>query len=235
MSTPRGASSRSEPALRPDLKQRVLEAARRAPSPPRAVVARRRAVALFVGALPALVGAARPVVGQRPIAFVLFTALGWGLLAVAATWGSLGARASGGGRTMGGAPSAWLLALAFATPVLLFALHAAGFVMWPELLGFDCAPAGHLSCAGLTTLFGAGPLAAFVYARRGTDPVHPGLHGAALGVAAGAWGAVSIGVHCPFTAGPHVMLGHIFPLALLGLVGAWLGRRVVAIRGDAIR
>src|SRR6185436_21066517 len=46
----------------------------------------------------------------------------------------------------------------------------------------------HLVCFAIGIGFAAAPLAAMLWARRGTDPVHPGATGAALGAAAGAWG-----------------------------------------------
>jgi hypothetical protein len=74
-----------------------------------------------------------------------------------------------------------------------------------------------------------GPLAAFAYVRRHTDPVHPRLTGAAVGAAAGAWGALAIGMHCPGTMPVHVLAGHVTPVFLLTLLGIWIGGRGVSV------
>jgi hypothetical protein len=54
--------------------------------------------------------------------------------------------------------------------------------------------------------------------------------GAALGVAAGAWGAVLIDLHCEMTDPLHVLLGHMLPVVLLAITGTLVARSVLAIR-----
>jgi hypothetical protein len=64
--------------------------------------------------------------------------------------------------------------------------------------------------------------------RRRTDPVHPGIAGAVLGVTAGLAAGSLVDLWCPVGHIPHVLLGHILPLVLVALAGAWAGRRLLA-------
>ena len=73
-------------------------------------------------------------------------------------------------------------------------------------------------------------LAAFLFLRRGSDPVHPRASGAALGAAAGAWASVLIHLHCPVAATDHVLLGHLAPVLFLSLAGVLVGRRLLGVR-----
>jgi len=75
---------------------------------------------------------------------------------------------------------------------------------------------------------GALPLVALLFTRRGTDPVHPGHAGMGIGVALGLVVASFVDAWCPVAYVPHLLLGHILPLALLGAAGLWLGRKILA-------
>src|SRR5262249_32053801 len=130
---------------------------------------------------------------HRPIPYVVAVAGAWLLIAAASTWGALGR-----GRSMVGRPATWLVVVAMATPLLLLASAYAGYVPWPSAADSDCARAGDWKCFAVTTIMAIGPLLAFAYARRGSDPVHAALTGTAIGAAAGAWAGVVIALHCPF-------------------------------------
>lgn len=69
-----------------------------------------------------------------------------------------------------------------------------------------------------------------VLVRRSSDPVHPGVTGAALGAASGAWAGVVVDLWCPVSHPAHIAVGHIFPIVLLSLFGLALGRRIIAMR-----
>jgi hypothetical protein len=84
-------------------------------------------------------------------------------------------------------------------------------------------------------LFAAGPLAALGFLRRGVDPVHPRLLGAALGVATGAYAGVLVDLWCPSAEISHVLLGHLGPFVVLVLAGAWLGGRLLGLRSVRAR
>ena len=225
-----GEEAVSVPAsLPPSLRARVMDAARAQPSPSRARVRQAVVRTTVAGALACL--AIFFLVGgfnltRRPPAFVALTVLGWGAIALLATWGGV-AR----GRSMLGRPTGWLVMVALLTVPSLFAWMLVATATWPELRGTPSADVhAHVGCFVATTLLTLGPFVALVLARRRTDPVHPRATGAAIGAAAGAWGVVMIDLHCPVSATLHVGLAHLGPIALFALAGALLGRRFIGIR-----
>lgn len=211
-----------------DLRARILGAAEGAPSPDRAATVRRdRALAaLGVGVLVAVFAVLGGVhVGRRPQAFLLLTSGGWAVVAGLATWSSLGR-----GRSMLGRPRAWLSAAAIATAPVLVAWALVAIAAWPEVRELRGGASAHVACFVLTLLLAAGPCVAWAWARRGTDPVHPRAALAALGAAAGAWASVSIDLHCELSHEAHVAVGHVLPVAILTLLGAAFGNRVLGLR-----
>ena len=74
------------------------------------------------------------------------------------------------------------------------------------------------------------PLAALVWERRGSDPVHPRALGVALGVAAGTAAAGLVDLWCPVGHLPHLLTGHVAPILLLGALGALAGARALGVR-----
>jgi hypothetical protein len=94
-------------------------------------------------------------------------------------------------------------------------------VAWPERPGERCL--------ALSLLVAAGPLLSFLAIRRGT-PVQPALNGAVIGFAAGAFAWVAADLWCPVGYVPHVLLGHVLPLAVLAGAGALLGRALLSPR-----
>lgn len=161
--------------------------------------------------------------GARPRALVAETVIGAAAIALTALMVALGR-----GRSMLGRSNGVLLGLVVGTPLAMFALKLGVSSQFhgmmesmPERPGFRCLL---LSC-----LMAAWPLVAVVMTRRGSDPVHPRLTGAALGVAVGACSWVLVDMWCPVAYVPHLMLGHVLPLVLLSIAGAWLGK-FVALR-----
>jgi hypothetical protein len=63
--------------------------------------------------------------------------------------------------------------------------------------------------------------------RRGSDPVHPGVAGAALGITAAVAAGTLVDLWCPVAYLPHVLLGHILPLVVAAAFGAWAGQRLL--------
>jgi hypothetical protein len=51
-----------------------------------------------------------------------------------------------------------------------------------------------------------------------------------MGVAAAACAWVFVDLWCPVAYVPHLMLGHVLPMAILGSVGALLGRFLLQVR-----
>jgi hypothetical protein len=211
----------------PELKWKVLDALRQEPSPVRAQVARReRLLACTAVLVPLLLflvaGGVR--VGHRPLPLVLLTAAGVVLIAGLALRLALER-----GSSLLGLPRAWLVGVAVGAPLLFLAWKTAVSASFP---GMTDAVAGRIGyrCLGLTALFAAWPFFVLALRRRGSDPTHPRSLGAALGVAAGAAAVALVDLWCPVAHLPHLLLGHVLPVALLGLVGVIVAPRVLAIR-----
>lgn len=209
-----------------ELRSQVLERARQAPAPTRA---RRSAQTFVVGLVALLVpllvffrfGGIRSA--PRPSELVLATALGSALLALAVALIALGR-----GRSMLGRSRPWLAAVALLTPALLFAWRVLAssryqdmMVEWSARPGFRC-----LYLSGVLSIV---PLAALLWLRRGSDPVHPYLSAAALGASVGAGGWVLVDLWCPVGFVPHVLLGHVLPLVFVIGVSALVGGRILAL------
>jgi hypothetical protein len=72
------------------------------------------------------------------------------------------------------------------------------------------------------------PLLTLLYSRRGTDPSHPNTAGMALGVSVGLGVAVLIDLWCPVAHIPHLLMGHLLPVAIFALLGVAIGRKLLA-------
>lgn len=209
----------------PDLKGRVLAAVQAAPAPTQRAMRQRAALVFAICATIALAifaeaGGIRT--SGRPGLLIVWTCVGWIVAASAAA--ALGVAR---GRSMLGRSTRALVLLILALPLALLAWKigvSALFgpqmtVPWPGRPGFRCL--------GLSLAMAAPLLVAFVVMRRRSDPVHPGLAGAVLGITAGVAAGSLVDLWCPVAYLPHVLLGHILPLVLVALVGAWVGRRLL--------
>jgi hypothetical protein len=211
-----------------ELRARVLDAVRNDAVPSRAAGARRRAIVIMLGftvmfALGAAGGG--PQLRGRPIGYVLALIAAWLPLAAMATWAGV-AR----GRSMLGRPASWRLVVAVVTPAALLATWLAVALAWPATLRDMSGAHSHFVCIRATIVLAVGPLVAFVLVGRGSDAVSPRLGGAAMGAAAGAWGAAALPLFCGFTSPLHIALGHVLPVALVAAFGALLGERFLSIR-----
>jgi hypothetical protein len=215
----------------PELRARILAATRSDPAPPRTVGLRRNAF-IVAGALvlPVIIStwAHGPDVAGRPCAYVVTLAAAWLFVSALATWGGVLR-----GSSMLGRPASWRVVVATLTPAALLAAALVAAAIWPRTMLDDARPRDHLVCNVFTFLFALGPLVAFALVRRRSDPVAPRLTGAAIGAAAGAWGALSVELHCGHASPEHVLLGHLLPVALLTLVGVVVGHVFVAIRAKS--
>jgi hypothetical protein len=209
------------------LRAQVLERARQEAAPTRAEVgARRRVVTLVALLVPLLVfiglGGIRRA--PRPDLLVLETALGSSLLAAGVAFVALGRS-----RSMLGRPSSWLLSVALATPVALFGWRVLTSAQYPDMM-LEWAERPGLRCFLLSATLALAPLAAVLWLRRGSDPVHPRLSAAALAAAVGAGVWVLVDLWCPVGYVPHLLLGHVLPLLLLIFVSTLLGGRLLGSR-----
>jgi hypothetical protein len=160
----------------------------------------------------------------RPSSYYVTLAAAWLAIGVSAAW--LGVAR---GRSMLGRPASQRLLVAVLTPIAL-AVSAliAGVVVHPLL-----RPTGlleHTRCISFTVLMAFGPLVAFTFARRGSDPVAPRFTGAAIGAAAGALGALGIELRCSHAGMFHVLLAHVLPVVALAFVGAFLAGRFIDVQ-----
>jgi hypothetical protein len=219
-------------SVTPDLRSRVLAAAMASPAAPRAEGMRRRAVALAAGfAVPVAISLALgcPREGGRPAAYVATLAAAWLGVGLAATWAGVSR-----GRSMLGRSAAWRVLVAALTPAALFATAFVAALAWPRTRDDDAGALAHMVCVAVAMVCALGPLTAFAVVRRASDPVAPRLTGAAIGAASGAWGALVIELYCAHTSVGHIVLGHVLPVALLTLLGALVGDRVVAVRPQRV-
>jgi hypothetical protein len=133
------------------------------------------------------------------------------------------------GRTMLGPPTRWLALVAVLSGPAVLAWVVGCSYAW----GLEAAPspfASHAVCFVFSNVLAAAPLAGLVWARRGTDPVHPRATGAVIGLAAGAAGGLLMQLHCPWGSPLHAALGHALPMAVLALAGALLLGRFVDVK-----
>jgi hypothetical protein len=210
--------------LSPELRERVLEAAR-SPSLPMPSRTAWRALVLTCGAV---IGAAVFLaagglrLGPRPMALLVTSTGVVAMTAALGTW-VLMTR----GRSMLGRPYGLRLAamlgglLASIAGRYLPSRAVEGMIVpWPTRPGYRCF--------ALALAVGLAPLVCMVTALRRSDAVGPGWTGAGVGVAAGLSSGVLVDLWCPVAYLPHLALGHALPVVVFALYGAWLGRRLLA-------
>lgn len=212
--------------LSPHLKQRVLASAADIPSPTREQVLRSRLWLFGCGLLGAaaiffLKGGLRMY--SRPPSLIALTSLGTATIAGVGIWLLLTP-----GRSMLGRPAV-VLVLAAVLSSLAFVGWKYGVSAlygltgtWPTRPGFRCL--------GLGVALGALPLGSALLAARRTVPLTPLATGAAAGAGAGLGSTVLVDLWCPVANLPHLLLGHVLPIALLAVLGAGLGLRLLRFR-----
>ncbi|MDB4936961.1 MAG: hypothetical protein JWP87_3933 [Labilithrix sp.] len=211
-----------------DLRARVLAEVARTPSPTRAVYKRRIVLVAAVGALATValfvaMGGMSP--GTRPVEMIAFT-VGFGLVAAAV----LTRLSSGQRHSMLGRPRTVLLTAVVVTAPVLAVLALVATIAWPVHGGDHVDGGTNLTCGAITVLQGALPLMALLIPKRGTDPVHPAVTGAALGMTAGAWTVVMAYLRCPHAAAVHCIVAHVVPTLILTALGAVLGWLILRVR-----
>jgi hypothetical protein len=207
------------------VKMSLLREIEGAPSTPRPLESKRTArlvagavllsLAVFVG-----YGGVR-ITGRAP-SLVIGTIAGTAIIAALAIWAMIGR-----GRAMVGRASSWLTAIAIASTLALLGWKIFWSAQYEHGLDRIEGRVG-FRCLGFTLTLGAFPLAALLFSRRGTDAVHPGRAGMGIGVALGLAATVLVDAWCPVAYAPHLLLGHILPLVVLGAAGLWLGKKILA-------
>ncbi|HQR30831.1 MAG TPA: NrsF family protein [Anaeromyxobacteraceae bacterium] len=206
------------------LRLRVLEAARRVPSPARSrgTNPAGTGVALAAVAMLAvlfLAGGPGHAAG-RPASIGAWIVAGLAALAAGVTWLVVPPR-----RSMLPPPASRLIAVAVGVPIVL----AAWLLAWHGAYDDPFARTG-LKCFALTVAAAPWPFAVLVVAGPRFAPDRPWLVGAALGAAAGAWAAIVVELWCPLADPGHVAIGHALPLVALVVAGALLGGRWLRLR-----
>jgi hypothetical protein len=211
-----------------DLRSRILAEVKKTPAPTRAEHRKRVALVAGIGAIATTAlffatGGFTP--GARPAELIAFT-VGFALFAAA----MLTRLSSGGSTSMLGRPRHVLVTACIVTAPLLAIVALVAAMCWPGPASEPVPGAAHLSCAALTLLQGSLPLIALLAPKRGSDPLHPAVTGAALGMTAGAWTATMAYLRCPHAAALHCIVAHVAPTVLLTLVGAALGWALLRIK-----
>lgn len=212
-----------------DLRARILAEVKKTPAPTRAEHRKRVGLVAAIGAIATTAlffatGGFTP--GARPVELVAFTT-GFALFAAAIlTRLSTG----GGSSSMLGRPRHVLVTACVVSAPLLAIVALVAAMCWPGPASEPVPGAAHLSCAALTILQGSLPLVALLAPKRGSDPLHPAVSGAALGMTAGAWTATMAYLRCPHAAALHCIIAHVGPTVLLTLIGAALGWALLRIK-----
>jgi hypothetical protein len=211
--------------LSPDFKSRVLASVREVPAPTRKETLQRQTWLIAAGVTGALLlffikGGLR--VTSRPPSLIALTSFGTAIFVGVGMWllftrGPSGLRRPG--TVLVGATV--LSTAAFVTwRYGVSALYGrAG--LWPDRVG--------LRCLVLSVSTGGLMLFAALMSWRRSDPVTPRATGAAFGAGAGLGSALLVDLWCPVGYVPHLLLGHVLPIAILALAGALIGGPVLRI------
>jgi hypothetical protein len=212
------------PAASAELKARILAAVQASPSPTRRPTFRATrllvpAAAVFAGCLYVAFDGIHHGQGRPPGALGASVSV-WIGAALVSMWTVVGKARSPTGR-----PRPWLLAVTIGMPVLVLAL-----LITLSAVGYAGDAATHragVRCLGMTLAAAVVPVLGLLLLKRGSDPVHPAAHGAAIGVSFGAYAGIMVCLWCPDLSPAHSAVGHVAPLVLLALLGAAVGRRVL--------
>jgi hypothetical protein len=215
-----------DPGLPGEVRQRVFAAIALQPSPTRQQV-RRQSRLLF--ALTALIMAVLFLAAggvsfdSRAPAVLLATGVGGAAFTVLALVVALGRP-----RSMLGRPRAVLLLAAVLLPLGLFAWRVCVRALFEGTTPAASPGWPGLRCLGLGLGIAVVPLLLALLARRGSEAVHPDAAGAAIGSAAGVAAMLLVDLWCPVAHLPHLLLGHLAPIAVIVFLGMRLGSRLLA-------
>jgi hypothetical protein len=204
----------------PERRNRILASIGEIPAPTRRELARRQAWLLISGVLGALAlfwveGGLRAT--GRPPSLVAWTSLGTSCFVGVGMWFLFT-------RTRSGHRRGWsVLGLATIAPIVAFVFWRYGLGTiydlaspWPTRPGYRCF--------AMSVATGGILLSALLLAWRRLDPMSPMATGAAFGAGAGLGSALLIDLWCPVSYLPHLLVGHVLPIAVLAAAGAAVGR-----------
>lgn len=104
----------------------------------------------------------------------------------------------------------------------------AGVVAIAPVGAASAHPTLGLGCFLTLSALGGAISAALVAAFRHGVPVRPALRGAAFAVVGAAWAGLALHLRCPSGDRLHLLVGHVLPMIVLAVFGAWVGRRALA-------
>jgi hypothetical protein len=160
---------------------------------------------------------------SRPPSLVALTSLGATAMLGAGIWISFTR-----GRSVLGRPDALLgavtaiSALSFTAWRYGISAHYGQIQRWADRPG--------LRCLAMSVATGVPLLLAALLAWRNKRPVAPSSTGASFGAGAGLASALLVDLWCPVSYLPHLLLGHLLPIAFLATLGACLGQRLLGFR-----
>ena len=211
--------------LSPDFKSRVLASAREVPAPTRKETLQRQTwliAAGLTGALALFFIKGGLSATSRPPSLIALTGVGTAIFVGVGMW-LLFTRGPSGLRR----PRTVLIGAAVLSTIAfvtwrwgISALYGRAGI-WPERVG--------LRCLVLSVATGGIMLFAALMSWRRSDAVTPRATGAAFGAGAGLGSALLVDLWCPVGYAPHLLLGHVLPIAILSLAGALIGGRVLGI------
>jgi hypothetical protein len=209
------------------LRARLLTAATREKTPTRRAVRIRWAifVAVMLGTWAVATRELGIHEGQRPLSLMVALTLGWAIVAAISTW------IGWSSNQVSGFPRVVLIAVIFGAPLALSLLSLVplmaarwGATGWASALPLPAHYSWHgEACRDIVLGLAGIPLLTGIVLRRGTDPIHPRLKGAAIGTASASCAGLTMGLSCPVVFTPHLLLGHVLPLLGAALLGALLG------------
>ncbi|MHA6687538.1 NrsF family protein [Mesorhizobium sp. A556] len=120
------------------------------------------------------------------------------------------------------APLLLLAPAIIATAVLVEFTMVPSVEWWSRWIGTNSIP-----CMTLIPLMAIGPLAVILAALRYGAPTRPRLAGAVAGLLAGGIAATLYAAHCPDDSPFFVATWYTLAIAMLALLGAWVGGRVL--------
>ena len=210
-----------------DQRRRVIAAIGEIAAPTRRELLRRQVWLIIAGVAGALSlfwveGGLRAT--GRPPSLVAWTSLGTSCFVGVGMWflftrGRLGRRRR------------WpILVLATLAPAVAFVLWRYGLGSLYELASPWPTRPGY-RCFAMSVATGGILLFAALMAWRRLDPMSPLATGAAFGAGAGLGSALLVDLWCPVSYVPHLLVGHVLPIAFLAAAGAAAGRRLLGAPG----
>lgn len=205
-------------------RNRVLAAIEAIPAPTRRELARRQAWLVLSGVMGALTlfwceGGLRAT--GRPAPLIAWTGVGTACFVGAGMWLLFT-------RTRSGHRRSWsVLLVAMLAPAVAFVLWRHGLARWYDLASPWPTRPGY-RCFGISVATGSIVLSALLLAWRRVDPMSPVATGAAFGAGAALGSALLVDLWCPVAHLPHLLVGHVLPIAFLAAAGAAAGARLLS-------